>query len=315
MRPDCNLDLRSLRFFLSLYKTSSFAKTGHEFGMSPATVQRTIDKLREAFEDKLFERRGLVMVPTAKARRIATELSGAMAALERVGEGSDDFADRSVVMRISTFDNATIAVLVPGVEGVREKAPNIRWQFLQADEHMFDHLRNGNNDFALFARQGVPDDCYSETLLTTPYAWVVRKGHPLEAEARKTGFVGRQKAVRFPQIIANAHPDRRRTPNGPAEGWFAQGAEETQLFMPFFLAAPFFLERDDAVTLVPAATAKAVLDPDRFAVLPAEPGAPELTIRLAWHAHRDNDPYHRWVRSLLIDAVRKAADNGKTLQS
>ena len=153
MRPDCNLDLRSLRFFLSLYKTSSFAKTGHEFGMSPATVQRTIDKLREAFEDKLFERRGLVMVPTAKARRIATELSGAMAALERVGEGSDDFADRSVVMRISTFDNATIAVLVPGVEGVRAKAPNIRWQFLQADEHMFDHLRNGNNDFALPTRR------------------------------------------------------------------------------------------------------------------------------------------------------------------
>lgn len=207
MRPDCNLDLRSLRFFLSLYKTSSFAKTGHEFGMSPATVQRTIDKLREAFEDKLFERRGLVMVPTAKARRIATELSGAMAALERVGEGSDDFVDRSVLMRVSTYDNAAIAALMPGIAGLREKAPNVRWQFLQADERMFDNLRNGNNDFALYARQGLPDDCVSEALVTTPYAWVVCKGHPLERIAEKHGFVSRHEAVRYPQVVANAQPD------------------------------------------------------------------------------------------------------------
>ena len=134
--------------------------------------------------------------------------------------------------------------------------------------------------------------------------WVVRKGHPLEKEAERKGFVAREVAVRFPQVIANAQPDRRREPNGPAEGWFAQGAERPIAAMPFFLAAPYFLD-DRAVTLVPKATAETVFDEGRFALLATEPGAPQLTMRLAWTAARDRDPFHQWMRALLTSAAQE----------
>ena len=209
----------------------------------------------------------------------------------------------SKTIRVTAFDNAAIAVLSRIFGPVRKRAPKLRFQILQADERMFEQLRADDIDFAVYARQGVPADCLSAPLVTTPYVWVVRKGHPLEKEAERKGFVAREVAVRFPQVIANAQPDRRREPNGPAEGWFAQGAERPIAAMPFFLAAPYFLD-ESSVTLVPKATAETVFDERRFSLLPTEPGAPKLTMRLAWTAARDRDPFHQWMRALITSAAQ-----------
>ncbi len=301
-----NIDMRSLRFFVDLMRTGSLAQTGDDFGMSAATAQRTLVKLRECFDDPLFVRQGFSMMPTAKARAVAGEIRSILAVFDHAGEGAGAFEQRDHRLRITAFDNAAIAVLASIFPAVRAKAPRLRFQILQADERMFEQLRAGEIDFAVYARQGLPADCLSTSLLTTPYVWVVRKGHPLEAEAAAAGCVSRASAVRYPQVIANAQPDRRREPNGPAEGWFAQGARPPIAAMPFFLAAPYFLV-ENAVTLVPEATARTVFDESRFSLLKTEPGAPKLTMRLAWTAERERDPFHQWMRALLTSASRDLA--------
>ena len=303
MQARKNIDMRSLRFFVDLLATGSLQKTGDNFAMSPATAQRTLAKLRLCFDDPLFERQGFSMMPTPKARAVAGEVRSILAAFDHAGAGEEAFEGREHRLRVTAFDNAAIAVLSRIFGPVRKRAPKLRFQILQADERMFEQLRADDIDFAVYARQGVPADCLSAPLVTTPYVWVVRKGHPLEKEAERKGFVAREVAVRFPQVIANAQPDRRREPNGPAEGWFAQGAERPIAAMPFFLAAPYFVDVS-SVTLVPKATAETVFDERRFSLLPTEPGAPKLTMRLAWTAARDRDPFHQWMRALITSAAQ-----------
>lgn len=309
MQARKNIDMRSLRFFVDLLATGSLQKTGDNFAISPATAQRTLAKLRLCFDDPLFERQGFSMMPTPKARAVAGEVRSILAAFDHAGAGEEAFEGREHRLRVTAFDNAAIAVLSRIFGPVRKRAPKLRFQILQADERMFEQLRSDDIDFAVYARQGVPADCLSAPLVTTPYVWVVRKGHPLEKEAERKGFVAREVAVRFPQVIANAQPDRRREPNGPAEGWFAQGAERPIAAMPFFLAAPYFLD-ESSVTLVPKATAETVFDERRFSLLPTEPGAPKLTMRLAWTAARDRDPFHQWMRA-LITSVAQGLNEGE----
>ena len=304
MQARKNIDMRSLRFFVDLLATGSLQKTGDNFAMSPATAQRTLAKLRLCFDDSLFERQGFSMMPTPKARAVAGEVRSILAAFDHAGAGEEAFKGREHRLRVTAFDNAAIAVLSRIFGPVRNRAPKLRFQILQADERMFEQLRSDDIDFAVYARQGVPADCLSAPLVTTPYVWVVRKGHPLEKEAERKGFVAREVAVRFPQVIANAQPDRRREPNGPAEGWFAQGAGRPIAAMPFFLAAPYFLD-ELSVTLVPKATAETVFDERRFSLLPTEPGAPKLTMRLAWTAARDRDPFHQWMRALITSVAQE----------
>ena len=241
MQARKNIDMRSLRFFVDLLATGSLQRTGDNFAMSPATAQRTLAKLRLCFDDPLFERQGFAMMPTPKARAVAGEVRSILAAFDHAGAGEEAFEGREHRLRVTAFDNAAIAVLSRIFGPVRKRAPKLRFQVLQADERMFEQLRSDDIDFAVYARQGVPADCLSAPLVTTPYVWVVQKGHPLEKEVERKGFVAREVAVRFPQVIANAQPDRRREPTAPPKDGLRRGPNVRSRRCPSFLRPRTFL--------------------------------------------------------------------------
>ena len=90
----------------------------------------------------------------------------------------------------------------------------------QADEHLFDYLREDLLDLVFFARQGLHPDIHSAALLTTPYVCLMRRGHPLSERAAALGPLEREDLEAFPQVLINAQPDRYRAPNSPGNGWF-----------------------------------------------------------------------------------------------
>ncbi|MBS5217399.1 MAG: LysR family transcriptional regulator, partial [Sutterella wadsworthensis] len=249
MQKSTSIDTYALEFFLSLMETRSLAASADDFAVSSATAQRMLQKLRAHFADPLFTREGFAMRPTAKAERIAVKLRPLLAGLRRLGrDAEEDYSTRRETLRFAAYDNACASIFASLFPRLMARAPNLTLQFLQADERMFELLRAGDLDFVIYARQGLSPDLRSAALLTTPYVWVARKSHPLEAKARKNGFISPADAESFPQVIANAQPDRRRTPNGPAEGWFQpKHGRAPVLHLPFFLAAPYFLEGSDAL--------------------------------------------------------------------
>ena len=307
MQKSTSIDTYALEFFLSLMETRSLAASADDFAVSSATAQRMLQKLRAHFADPLFTREGFAMRPTAKAERIAVKLRPLLAGLRRLGrDAEEDYSTRRETLRFAAYDNACASIFASLFPRLMARAPNLTLQFLQADERMFELLRAGDLDFVIYARQGLSPDLRSAALLTTPYVWVARKSHPLEAKARKNGFISPADAESFPQVIANAQPDRRRTPNGPAEGWFQpKHGRAPVLQLPFFLAAPYFLEGSDALCVLPRALAELALDPGRFSLLPAPANAPTLTMRLAWHKRTDEDPYFQWVRGLFEVLLRE----------
>ena len=308
MQKSASIDTWSLAFLLSLIETRSVAESADVFGMSPATAQRTLAKLRAHFDDPLFTRSGFVMRPTARAERIAAHLGPLLAELKRLGtEAEPDYAGQGRTVRIAAYDNACVSVFAPVFPALCARAPKVRLEFMQADERMFEALRSGVLDFVIYARQGLAADLRSMPLLTTPYVWVARRGHPLERTAAEHGFVTPAEAEAFPQIIANAQPDRRRPPNGPAEGWFhPKHGPAPVMTLPFFAAAPVFLEQTDALSLLPRALADLTLDRRRFSLLPTPAEAPTLTTRLVWCVERDADPYWQWLRGLLKHLLSQA---------
>lgn len=98
--------------------------------------------------------------------------------------------------------------------------PHVRLRAMQADEHLFDYLREDLLDLVFFARQGLHPDVHSVALLTTPYVCLVRRGHPLSERAAALGPLEREDLEAFPQVLINAQPDRYRAPNSPGNGWF-----------------------------------------------------------------------------------------------
>ena len=298
MKETDQIDLQSLQFFLSLYKTGSLKASADAIGVSQPTAQRTLAKLRDYWNDPLFERHGFKMEPSARARRLQSTVADICSTLEKSRRYTVDQPEART-LKIGVYDTAVISMFARQFAEIHRRFPELHLRFFQQDERMFEELRNGFLDFVIYARQGLASDLHCLHIMTQSYVWVVRKGHPLEKIAARDGFVMRDQAGRYPFIQPNAQPNRKRESNGPAEGFFDHGHGEASVITPFFLTSPFFLEFSDHVTVLPKTTAEHILDRSRFSLLPVEPSAPNLVTYLAWHDRNHEDLLCREFRVLL----------------
>lgn len=212
----------------------------------------------------------------------------------------------SRTVRTACYDNAFALCIASIFADFTARMPHVRLRAMQADEHLFDYLREDLLDLVFFARQGLHPDVHSVALLTTPYVCLVRRGHPLSERAAALGPLEREDLEAFPQVLINAQPDRYRAPNSPGNGWFnPKNPDRIALVTPFFLAASLCLEETDCYAIVPKATAELALDPRRTAMLQLSDAAPKLTVRLGWHERTHADPGSQLIRAQLLALIQK----------
>lgn len=304
------LDEEALLFFLELIRAESLPAAAERSGVSLSSANRMLAKLRRAWGEPLFVRSGASMVPTAGARARVEEverIAGGFARL-RAPAAPNPRAVRRVV-RLAAYDNAFAIVIASRLDALMRRLPGVRFHVTQADESAVETLRADRLDLLFYARQGLDPSIRSMPLLTTPYVCVVRRGHPLEAVARRAGFLEREDLAPWRQVLVNAQPNRSRAPNSPANGWFnPPAASAAPVVTPFFLAAPVCVEHSDCCAVMPEAAARLVCDPARVAALPFGPGAPTLTMRLGWHERTDADPAFQLIRGVIADVARAGAD-------
>lgn len=264
-------------------------------------------KLRTYWDDPLFVRSGFQMQPTTAAKRRYDKVLSLMHVLEDLRRDDElDPRTLSRTVRTACYDNAFALCIASVFAGFTARMPNVRLRAMQADEHLFDYLREDFLDLVFFARQGLHPDIHSAALLTTPYVCLVRRGHPLSERAAALGPLEREDLEAFPQVLINAQPDRYRAPNSPGNGWFnPKNPDRIALVTPFFLAASLCLEETDCYAIVPKATAELALDPRRTAMLQLSDAAPKLTVRLGRHERTHADPGSQLIRAQLLALIQK----------
>lgn len=280
------VDAEALYFFLALFRTGTLPRAAEQLGISLSSANRMLAKLRTYWDDPLFVRSGFLMQPTTAAKRRYDKVLSLMHVLEDLRR-DDELDPRTLSRTVRTM-------------------PHVRLRAMQADEHLFDYLREDLLDLVFFARQGLHPDVHSVALLTTPYVCLVRRGHPLSERAATLGPLEREDLEAFPQVLINAQPDRYRAPNSPGNGWFnPKNPDRIAQVTPFFLAASLCLEETDCYAIVPKATAELALDPRRTAMLQLSDAAPKLTVRLGWHERTHADPGSQLIRAQLLALIQK----------
>lgn len=299
------LDEETLQFFLNLMRTESLPASAERSRVSLSSANRMLARLRLAWGERLFVRSGAAMRPTAGARARLPGVESVLAEFERLRhpEAVTPASIRRTV-RVAAFDNAFAVVLAHRLGFLRRRLPGVTFRVSQADEDMFEDLADDRLDLVFYARQGIHAALHSLPLFSTRYVCVVGRGHPLEERCTRNGRLVREDLAGWRQVLVNAQPSRTRSPNSPANGWFNPPSPDgVALVMPFFLAVPVALEGTDFYAVMPEATARLVLDGERFAALPFGAEAPELTVRLGWHERTHADPAFQIIRAVLQEGL------------
>lgn len=246
-----SLSQQDLLFFVTLCRLQSLTVSAQKLNLSLSSACRMLTHLRETFGEPLFVRSRSGLMPTP----------GAMALLPKaimLLDGFDDLFEPPVfdpaqaqrLIRIACADFGAVSILTKVIPAIIDKAPHLDFQILPIESDLVGKLSTGEIDFGIFPTEKTSPRIRSVRILESPYRYVVRRGHPLEAIYHAERKLTEEDLARWPNISVHvppgsgidppAHTDARRNLPG-----------RTQVRSAYILPQPALIAATDLVGIMP----------------------------------------------------------------
>jgi DNA-binding transcriptional LysR family regulator len=289
------MDLNLLVAFEALIEERSVSRAALRIGLSQPAMSNALSRLRAAFGDPLFERRGQGMAPTPRAEQAAAAVRAGLVLLREALGSEPAFvpAQSSRTFRIALTDHAEWVLWPKLLARIRRAAPDLRLHIRRL-ESLFvapeAELRSGALDAAvsLFSESRSSDPgTRLESLRAEPHVVALRKGHSLlrhpltlerYAAADHVGVIYRAEAWGLIDQELGVRGFRRKL----------------KLAVPHFLSALDAVASSDLIATLPRDLVRREGRRRGIASRPVPYPFPPVALRLAWHARSQNDPGVTW---------------------
>lgn len=299
------MDLNLFRAFDAIYRAGSLTEAAKDLHITQPAVSNSLARLREHFDDPLFERDGRGVKPTALAHDIANEIAGALLTLQSTTQRGRVF-DRHTSQRnfvLSLLEPLELLLLPELVRQLRDEAPNVRLQNLRLRrQNMIRHLTSGDVDIVIDVPQRVEANIAREPVLSDEMCVIMRKNHALT-----TTNLSLESYMRAMHVSVS-----RRSGGSVYEDY---ELERLGLYRDVVLrgysyhSACHIVATTDLILTLPRFLAQHYL-----ALLPLHcvdvpfPLSP-VVVMMYWHRSQERDAAHTWFRQQLRAQVDKVARN------
>lgn len=174
------IDLNLLVSFSMLLQEKNVSRAAEKLYVSQPAMSRTLQKLRELFDDPLFLRESAGLKPTVKALQLAKQLTPLLSSINQYIE-KEEFnpatCDKSFSISLPSL--MTHSLMLPFIFELNKIAPNITISLHPATTEPEKHLENGMFDFSINVAE-IHLKNFTCTQFTKIHpAIFARKGHPL----------------------------------------------------------------------------------------------------------------------------------------
>ena len=180
IRTDLNL-LIALQILL---EERNVTRAAERLAVSQPALSKTLQKLRESFDDELFTRTAHGLVPTPRAEALGRELPAVLESIERV-LGSDDFDPETYTGSFKLLLPPILSEgLLPGLMAeLGEVATGVQIITGDVTPDYQDQLKKGEIDFAAFVAVDTQRDILAEPIATIAPRCYLRIDHPLAGKS------------------------------------------------------------------------------------------------------------------------------------
>lgn len=296
------VDLNLLVALDALVQERSVSRAAARLGLTQSAMSHRLRRLRERFDDELFVGGRGGMIPTPRAEELAAPIRRGLLELGLVLRQPEAFdpATSTRAFTLISKDYAEVVVVPRMLERLGTLAPGLGFMFRNPDPRTAERLANGEADFYV----GIALD--DADLVRLPageddFVAIARADHP---------DIGR--ALDLSTYLGLGHV-LVASDDGPSfmdEILRTRGVQRRiVLRIARFAGAPFVVARSNLLCTLPRAVAVTAARylPLRLLELPIE--LPALPIEVMWHPRNNNDPGHRWVRTIVAETTRAAVED------
>jgi len=288
------IDLNLLLALHALLSEKHVTRAAVRLHRSQPAVSHALAQLRTHFNDPLLIRQNGHMALTARAQSLVKPLQDALGSLNSLlATPRFDPAQAQRRFRLSLSDYSSRIILPPLVRYLRQAAPGVDLAISQASrEAMMAQLLDGELDLALGIFPELPHDITAQTLFEDTFVSIAdRQVLPAKGGLALDDWLAR------PHVLMAMRPDAH---DEIERALAAHGLRRRiALALPHWSAAVEVLAGTDLILTV----ARRAVGPMRQhkALRPFAPPLPipPLAYQQAWHARKDSDPGHRWLREAV----------------
>ncbi len=177
IRTDLNL-LVALQILL---EERNVTRAAERLSVSQPALSKTLQKLRDSFEDELFTRTAHGLVPTPRAEELGLELPALLESVERVlGDAEFDPATYCSSFKL-LLPPILCEALLPGlVTELHQSAPGVQVITSEITPDYQEKLKKGEVDFVAFLALDTDRDIHAEPITTLAPRCYMRCDHPLQ---------------------------------------------------------------------------------------------------------------------------------------
>jgi LysR family transcriptional activator of mexEF-oprN operon len=287
-----HINLNLLLIFQALMKARSVSLAAEHLFLGQPAVSSALSRLRELFNDPLFQRAGRFMEPTPRAQEIALLLGPALESIAMAVQqpsGFDPLCSERV-FRIGLTDEVEFALLPRLLKRIRAEAPGValvvrRANYLQMPRLLADgeisvgvgyttdlpatakRRRLRRSRIVLLRGDTGVDDLDLEAFCARPHVLVSFAGGTVGLVDDALRRIGRERKV----VLA----------------------------VPQFNSLGSLLEGTDLIAAVPDYAASVLAAKGGLSIQALPVDVDEWPVHMVWNMARDNDPAERWLRSRI----------------
>jgi DNA-binding transcriptional LysR family regulator len=315
IRTDLNL-LVALQILL---EERNVTRAAERLSVSQPALSKTLQKLRDAFEDELFTRTAHGLVPTPRSEELGKELPRLLETVERV-LGDTEFSPDSYAGSFKLLMPPILceSLLPPLMEELAEVAPNIQIIMAEVSPDYQDQLKKGEADFAAFVALETERDILAEPITAIAPRCYMRVGHPLAG-----------KEMTLPDFLAYPHlrlylPGLTRENTSMVDDVLGQYGVHRSIVLETtqFSSAVGVLTRTDSLLVANAGFQEGGLYRERILghEMPAElqrmirntHSRNRGKMSLMRHTRTSRSAPHQWMRATLMKHLTNSAELVKT---
>ena len=300
------IDLNLLVSLSVLLKERHVGRAADTLFITQPAMSRTLQRLRNLFDDELFYRTSVGISPTAKALELERILPETLENLHNI-LSSDDFdpatCEQSFSMSIPSMLSHNI--ILPLFNLLHEQAPNIHLAESTAKSNPFDLLEAGTLDFAIHVAKDIPPRFNAMSLGIVKPVIFARKGHPLSTIDNVT----LENCIEYDFVALNVENNQSAKFTGPVEIMLAKkGVSKEPLYKTSQLQMLLeIMEKTDCLFVGPSLLINNPDLIDRFEqvyefVLPKKDS---IEFFLLEHKRSENSKAHQWFKSKLLNQIEK----------
>ncbi|MCA0244606.1 MAG: LysR family transcriptional regulator [Proteobacteria bacterium] len=292
-----DLDGRLLQLLLAVVEERSVTRAAERLGVTQSAVSHLLDKLRAIVGDPLVVKAGRGIVPTARAESLAERARVLLEDLRGFAtpEGFDP-ATLKAGFTIAANDLQCDLLLPPLLRRLRARAPGVTLRVIPSGVPQAELLRAEACQLVISPRPPDAADLLQRRLFADRY--VVFFDAAVRAAPRD---LDEYLAAEHLTVV---YEPQRRLDIDRVLGDERKLARRFVASVPGFAGIAPFLRGTACLATLPSLLRLELMRDFAAAPLPPPLAVPEMPMFMIWHARRQSDPVHRWLRDELLAVVQ-----------